>query len=166
MELNAEDGGDRRFIMVSSTEATEDEPDKNLCRDVTAKRVRLINASNDPKYADLAAEFAYLRSREIAFEDLDYDLAAKDAWTALEALHGLPLSLYNESEAWNAHESEAVTLVLADRFEPALVDWLKERKRQNVFVYAWAPGQIDRELAGMDVEVRSVRDTLVRSFQQ
>jgi adenine-specific DNA-methyltransferase len=30
MELNAEDGGSRRFIMVSSTEATEDDPDKNL----------------------------------------------------------------------------------------------------------------------------------------
>ena len=33
MELNAEDGGNRRFIMVSSTEATEDDPDKNLCRE-------------------------------------------------------------------------------------------------------------------------------------
>lgn len=36
MELNAEDGGERRFIMVSSTEAIADDPDKNLCRDVTA----------------------------------------------------------------------------------------------------------------------------------
>ncbi|MEP4957720.1 MAG: site-specific DNA-methyltransferase, partial [Roseobacter sp.] len=49
MELNAEDGGDRRFIMVSSTEATEDEPDKNICRDVTAERVRRLNASDDKK---------------------------------------------------------------------------------------------------------------------
>ena len=38
MELNAEDGGDRSFIMVSSTEATPEEPDKNICRDITAER--------------------------------------------------------------------------------------------------------------------------------
>ena len=49
MELNAEDGGSRRFIMVSSTEATEDDPDKNLCRDVTAERIRLLNASDDKR---------------------------------------------------------------------------------------------------------------------
>ncbi|MGR3502213.1 DNA methyltransferase [Pseudaestuariivita sp.] len=97
MELNAEDRGDRRFIMVSSTEATEDEPDKNLCRDVTAERVRRLNASDDPKYDSLAAPFAYLRTREIAFEDLDYDLAPKDAWAALETLHGLPLTIYEDA---------------------------------------------------------------------
>lgn len=166
MELNAEDGGDRRFIMVSSTEATEEEPDKNLCRDVTAERVRRLNASDDPKYADLAAPFAYLRTREIAFEDLDYDLAPKDAWAALETLHGLPLTIYDTATPWNAHEGDGVTLVMVDRYDPALLDWLRDRSRQNVFVYAWAPGQLARELAGVEVEIRSVRDTLVRSFQQ
>src|SRR5690606_28603502 len=82
MELNAEDGGDRRFIMVSSTEATADEPAKNLCRDVTAERIRRLNAANG-KYADLAAEFAYLRTQEIDFEDLDYDLTPGQVWSAL-----------------------------------------------------------------------------------
>lgn len=57
MELNAEDGGSRRFIMVSSSEATEDEPDKNICRDVTAERIRLLNRSDDKKYRNLTAGF-------------------------------------------------------------------------------------------------------------
>ncbi|WP_298361209.1 site-specific DNA-methyltransferase [uncultured Litoreibacter sp.] len=166
MELNAEDGGDRRFIMVSSTESTEDEPDKNLCRDVTAERVRRLNASDDPKYDGLAAPFAYLRTREIAFEDLDYDLAPKDAWAALETLHGLPLTIYEDAAVWNAHESEGVTLVMVDKYDAALLDWLREKSRQNVFVYAWAPGQLARELGDVEVEIRSVRDTLVRGFQQ
>ncbi|MEJ6404027.1 site-specific DNA-methyltransferase [Yoonia sp. 2307UL14-13] len=166
MELNAEDGGDRRFIMVSSTEATEDEPNKNLCRDVTAERVRRLNASDDPKYDGLSAPFAYLRTREIAFEDLDYDLAPKDAWAALETLHGLPLTIYEDAAAWNAHESEGVTLVMVDKYDSVLLDWLRERSRQNVFVYAWAPGQLARELGDVEVEIRSVRDTLVRGFQQ
>lgn len=166
IELNAEDGGDRRFIMVSSTEATAEEPNKNLCRDVTAERVRRLNASGDPKYADLAAPFAYLRTQEIAFEDLDYDLAPKDAWAALETLHGLPLTIYDSAAPWNAHEGEGVTLVLVDRYDPGLLDWLHDRSCQNVFVYAWAPGQLARELSGVEVEIRAVRDTLVRSFQQ
>lgn len=166
MELNAEDGGDRRFIMVSSTEATEDERDKNLCRDVTAERVRRLNANDEKKYADLAAPFAYMRTKEIAFEDLDYDLSPKDAWTALETLHGLPLTIYDTAALWNAHESEGVTLVMVDRYDAELLGWLRERSRQNVFVYAWAPGQLARELGGVEVEIRSVRDTLVRSFQQ
>jgi len=40
LELNQEDENHRRFIMVSSTEATETEPDKNICREVCAKRIK------------------------------------------------------------------------------------------------------------------------------
>ncbi len=166
MELNAEDGGSRRFIMVSSTEATEDDPDKNLCRDVTAERIRLLNASDDKKYADLAAGFAYLRTHEIAFEDLDYDLKPADAWAALEAMHDLPLTLYDGSAPWNLHEGETTALVLVDRFDPGLLRWLQGRDRQNLFVYAWAPGQIAQHLDGTHVDIRPVRDTLVKRFQQ
>lgn len=166
MELNAEDGGSRRFIMVSSTEATGEDPDKNLCREVTAERIRRLNASEDPKYADLAAGFAYLRTHEIAFEDLDYDLTPADAWTALEAMHDLPLTQYDPARPWNLHAGDGVALVLVDRFDPSLLDWLRGRDRQNLFVYAWAPGQIAQHLDGTHVDIRPVRDTLVKRFQQ
>jgi len=166
IELNAEDGGSRRFIMVSSTEATEDEPKKNLCRDVSAERIRLLNASDDKKYADLAAGFAYLRTHEIAFEDLDYDLQPADAWAALEAMHNLPLTPYDLACPWNLHEGDTTALVLVDRFDPSLLGWLQGRDRQNLFVYAWAPGQIAQHLDGTHVDIRPVRDTLVKRFQQ
>lgn len=165
MELNAEDGGDRRFIMVSSTEATEDDPDKNICRDVTAERVRRLNASDDKKYADLAAGFAYLRTKQIDFEDLDYDLNPSDAWTCLEAFHGLPLTPYDPDQPWNIHEGDGATLVLVDRFDLSLIEWLRPRTLQNVHVYAWAPGQITQHLDGMHVDVSPVRETLVKAFR-
>jgi adenine-specific DNA-methyltransferase len=68
-KLNAEDGGSRRFILVSSTEATEDAPDKNLCRDVCAERVRrvlggYVNAKGE-NIDGLGGGFAYLRARRI-----------------------------------------------------------------------------------------------------
>lgn len=165
MELNAEDGGDRHFIMVSSTEATEDDPDKNICRDVTAERVRRLNASDDKKYADLAAGFAYLRTKQIDFEDLDYDLNPSDAWTCLEAFHGLPLTPYDPDQPWNIHEGGGAILVLVDRFDLSLIEWLRPRTLQNVHVYAWAPGQITQHLDGMHIDVSPVRETLVKAFR-
>ena len=68
MELNAEAGGQRRFILCSSTEATAKEPDKNLCRDVCAERIRRVIATNG-----YDASFAYLQldkyeAADVAFE--------------------------------------------------------------------------------------------------
>ena len=40
MDLNKEDGGNRKCIMVQMTEATEAEPDKNICKDITRERVQ------------------------------------------------------------------------------------------------------------------------------
>ena len=40
LELNKEDGGNRKCIMVQMTEATEAEPEKNICKDITRERVK------------------------------------------------------------------------------------------------------------------------------
>ncbi|TAZ71097.1 site-specific DNA-methyltransferase (plasmid) [Rhizobium ruizarguesonis] len=166
MELNVEDGGGRRFVMVSSSEATGDQPDKNLCRDVTAERIRRINKSEDPKFADLAAEFAYLRCEEIDFEDLDHDLQQAQVWAALETIHDLPLTLYSGGH-WQEHRTEELTLVFADRVNAKLIDHLEEiaNRRENAFVYAWAPGQITQAIGDV-LDVRSVREELVGRFRQ
>jgi adenine-specific DNA-methyltransferase len=168
MEVNAGDEGSRRFIMVSSTEATETEPDKNICRDVTAERIRRLNAAKAGKYSNLSAEFAYLRTREIDFDALNLDLAPAEVWTALEAMHGLPLTRYDEALAWNEHAAEGITLILADRTDDALFDRLRKlaEARVNAFVYSWAPGQLKTALGTIDFEIRPVRETLVKRFQQ
>ena len=169
MALNAEDGGDRRFIMVSSTEATTAEPDKNICRDITAERIRRINTSDDPTFLELAAEFAYLRCRKLRFEDLDYEdgLRPEETWAALEALHQLPLTPYTPGP-WTTHETSDIALVYVDRFSADLVPWLQElaSSRKPTFVYSWAPGQIRDRLEDAEVEIRSVYDSLVTRFRQ
>lgn len=76
LALNAEDaeagGGQRRFILCSSTEATSKEPKKNLCRDVCAERMRRVIAGygNTP---GLAGDFVYLTMDKIDPADLDMD---------------------------------------------------------------------------------------------
>ena len=68
LALNAQDGGARRFILCSSTEATAKEPDKNLCRDVCAERIRRVIRTQG-----YDASFAYLQldkfdAADVAFE--------------------------------------------------------------------------------------------------
>ncbi len=47
MELNKEDGGNRKCIMVQMPENSVAEPDKNICKDITRERVkRAINKFN------------------------------------------------------------------------------------------------------------------------
>lgn len=168
MELNAGDGGSRRFIVVSSTEATADEPSKNLCRDVTAGRIRRLNEAGSGKYADLSAEFAYLRTREIDFDALNAELEPAEAWTALQAIHDLPLTRYDASRTWNECAGDGVILILADRTDEALIVRLRElaAERANAFVYSWTPGQLTTALGDVDFEIRPVRESLVKRFQQ
>lgn len=41
MDLNSEDGGNRSCIMVQMQENSEEEPEKNICKDLTRERIRL-----------------------------------------------------------------------------------------------------------------------------
>lgn len=72
LDLNAEDGGQRRFILCSSTETTGKEPDKNLCRDVCAERMRRVMAGygNTP---GLGGQFAYLTLDKFDPADVELD---------------------------------------------------------------------------------------------
>lgn len=167
MALNAGDGGARRFIMVSSTEATADAPDRNLCRDVTAGRIRRLNTSDNPAYAKLSAGFAYLRCRTLAFEDLDYDLQPAETWAALETMHGLPLTPYDPAP-WTLHEGDAIALVYVDTLEADLLPVLQRLSAAltPTFVYAWAAGQVREAASSLNVEVHGVRETLLARFRQ
>ena len=72
LALNAEDGGQRRFILCSSTEATSKEPKKNLCRDVCAERMRRVIAGYGST-PGLDGDFVYLTMDKIDPADLDMD---------------------------------------------------------------------------------------------
>lgn len=56
MELNKTDGGNRRFLLVQMTEATETESTKNVCKDITRERIK----RSIEKY-EYDAGFKYLR---------------------------------------------------------------------------------------------------------
>jgi adenine-specific DNA-methyltransferase len=166
MQLNSDDGGGRRFVMVSSTEATADEPGLNVCRDITAERIRRLNNSNDPEYVDLKAPFAYLRTREINFEDLDFELSVEEAWAALETFHGLPLTGWDPGASFAEHAGDDGVLLLVDRLTEGALATIRAHVAAGttLYLHAFAPGQLRTALEGLDVEVTGVRDALVKRF--
>ena len=86
LELNAEDDGNRRFILCSSTEATAKEPDKNLCRDVCAERLRRVMAGygGKPGYSVAqGGEFAYLQLDKIEAADVAFEATPDHATTLI-----------------------------------------------------------------------------------
>ncbi|MBV5332889.1 site-specific DNA-methyltransferase, partial [bacterium] len=86
LELNAEDNGQRRFILCSSTEATHKEPEKNLCRDVCAERLRRVmrgyggKAAYSPEQGD---SFAYLQLDLIEAADVNFEATEEHAFQML-----------------------------------------------------------------------------------
>ncbi|WP_298189636.1 site-specific DNA-methyltransferase [Metallibacterium sp.] len=144
-KLNAEDGGDRRFILVSSTEATEDQPEKNLCRDVCAERVRRVlggytNAKGEA-VPGLGGGFAYLRTRRIAKHRLGLKIDHAEVWNALQLLHGHALSPWPRG----GFASDGALAYLADLREAhaaRLRAWLAAPLPDAAgtrTLYSWAP---------------------------
>jgi len=146
-KLNAEDGGERRFILISSTEATADEPHKNLCRDVCAERVRRVlggytNAKGEA-VAGLGGGFAYLHARRIPPHRLALKIEHAEVWHALQLLHRRPLAPW----PGGGFAADGALAYLAD-FREAHVEklraWLEGVEQATI--YSWAPERV-RELA-------------------
>lgn len=165
MELNAADGGERAFILASSTEATEDEPHKNICDQVTAERIRRLNADVN-KYQDLVAGFAYLKCRQVNPLEIDDALTAEAAWSILQVHHGLALNPWPENKSLSIHSTDEFALILIDYWTNTTLDEIQPilRTGRSVFLYAFEPGQVTGLDQQSNVEVRAVRETLQRLF--
>jgi adenine-specific DNA-methyltransferase len=148
-KLNAEDGGSRRCILISSTEATIDEPDKNLCRDVCAERVRRVlggyTNGKGEAVAGLGGGFAYLRARRIAPHRLATRIDHPEVWHALCLMHDLPLAPWAGNGLAAAAGSDCAIAYVADvdaGTETALRDWSATIGELPLTLYAWTPERV------------------------
>lgn len=166
MTLNAEDGGGRRFILVSSTEATAEDPTRNICRDVCAERIRRLVAGA-PGRDPLPGNFSYARGRTIAFHDLAYDLPPEEVWLAVQTIHGLPLTGYVAGEPLQVASDGEMTVAYCDKPTPEALERLERLAASDFLIaYSWSPGR----LASVEerfpmAEIRALPDELVRRFQ-
>ena len=91
INAEAEDEEPRRFIVVSSSEATGAEPEKNICRDVSSARLRAAvdgykvrKKSGFEEVAGLGGGFGYFRARSLPIEKVGLQLQDSQIWHALQ----------------------------------------------------------------------------------
>jgi adenine-specific DNA-methyltransferase len=163
LKLNAEDKGNRRFILVSNTEATTEEPDKNLCRDVCARRVqRVIQGYGDTP--GLAGDFAYLRTRRVAPGRL-VEIEHSQVWTALQMIHRETLAPHEQADFLSAGDAEAA-LIYVPRFTPKMVPALRKAVQASAAVnlYSWQPETLQQHIRAGHVQHEAIPENLARRF--
>ena len=171
-KLNQEDGGHRRVILVSSTEATAEEPDKNLCRDVCAERVRRVvtgYGTGDAKVEGLRGDFAYLRCRRIPVGELT-EIDHAQVWTALQLTHCPMLAHFDEDAkvltARMGDDAGGVLIYvphLTAKNTKALLKSVTEAR--SAIVYTWQPDLAALRLKNEgNVEIQPVPESLARRF--
>jgi adenine-specific DNA-methyltransferase len=154
----------RRFILVSNTEATPAEPDKNLCRDVCARRVRRVIEG----YGDtpgLGGNFAYLRARRISPGQL-LEIEHEQVWNALQLLHTGALAPYDAKPGflWTGDEHEALAYV--PRFTEKLLPSLRSAIKTTgaVTIYSWQPELLRQRVRSQRAHHEAIPETLARKF--
>lgn len=167
LQLNKEDDGERRFILVSSTEATADEPSKNLCRDVCATRVRRAiegyTTDKARQVAGLGDGFAYLRAKHIPVHRLEENLDDNLVWSYIQMKHHHPLTDRGSMLAvstWN--EQVLIYLpVTTAKFKAALSEALAQHPQ--AIVYTWTPSALANIVD--ENSLREVPADLTRGFR-
>ena len=163
LEQNAEDEGNRRFILVSSTEANEEEPNKNVCRDVCAVRLKAVIQGFGGK-APAGGDFAYLQTRRISPGKL-LEIGHDEVWIALQLALGENLSLYEDAPfLWTGNEESAICYV--PRFHREIVSALRCNVKQSaeVAIYSWQPQTLQQHIRDSHVSHFPVSETLTRWF--
>jgi adenine-specific DNA-methyltransferase len=167
-KLNAADGGKRRVILVSSTEATEDDPNKNLCRDVCATRVRRVIEGYTPAGGEpvpgLGGDFAYLRTRRVSPREL-LEVDHAQVWIALQLMHRDAIAPFEQGKfCWAGDEDEAVMYLPRFRKEEAALLRKQVKRSGTVVLYSWQPRTVAQHLRAGHVTHLAIPETLARRF--
>ena len=166
LELNNEDQQNRRFIMVSSTEATAAELDKNICRDVCSKRIKGVIEGYGTTLGT-GGNFAYLRTRRLPFETLHLEIQHDQVWYALQLIHSGGISPYSQDDAIQKSESEKSIILYLPELSPAIIDAVLETADKTTIptvIYTWQPGTLAPQIHNEQVTIEQIPEYLVQRF--
>lgn len=173
LRMNKADGGQRRFVMVSSREATTENPDKNICRDVCAVRLRRIvegySSSRNGAVPGLGGSFAYLKATPVPMHRLEEQLSDSMVWSFALQTCGHPLSPVQAGLSVSIRASHLVAYCSNTKAATlqALKAALAEHKGPSV-VLSWAPQTVQEALLerGSGTSFVAVPQDLQRAFRQ
>ncbi len=170
LKINSEDGGRRRFILISNTEAMIETPDKNLCRDVCAERVRRVIAGYDDQkgqgVAGLGGGFAYLRCRRIPAATVFRGIEHAQVWTALQLIHDMALTPYQTGLPMQAAEGARGLVIYLPKLTEAVLDALQTAMHATgqAVVYSWQPALLAQRLTDPRLAFEPIPAFLVHRF--
>jgi adenine-specific DNA-methyltransferase len=176
LALNEEDGGNRSFMLVSSTEATAKEPVKNVCRDITSKRLQAAiqgysfrQKQKLVKVEGLGGEYAYLKANRVPRQTLAIDIRHEQVWMALQQLHASVVSPYVENVSFQELSGENLKYdmlyvpSLDDSKILQLIDRLSEQTKPCV-VFSWQSGLLLQRVKNSNVKIEKIPDYLIERF--
>lgn len=165
LELNRADGGNRRFVMVSSTEATAAEPEKNICRDVCAERIRRVIEGYGGKEGT-GGHFAYLRVRRIEQEAVLTDIDHPQVWIALQLIHRQYFAPFVEAAPLQESLTPQGGLVYATQVSDDIVAHILALAAAvpHLTIYTWQPGLLRGRINLEGVTIEQIPHYLVSRF--
>lgn len=155
MQVNAEDEGSRKFIMVSSTEANDSEPDKNVCRDVAQKRLIAAiegysykSGKNNKDVEGLGGEFAYLRTKHIPVETVFNEIQHEQIWTALQLIHENGFGHYKDKAVIQVRESQNSFIAYIPKLTDEALEKVQNavKDKTSVTLYSWQPALLKQRI--------------------
>lgn len=159
LDLNSDDDGQRRYILCSSTEATDKEPEKNLCRDVCAERLRRVSAgyAGRPAFnAEQGGEFAYLQLIKADSADVPFEAKPAEAHTLLSLRLAHTVSTFNNEPVQRiARAGDCDILIcvqVAEESIATLADWPAANGVARIAVYSERPESLSEALEGRGVD--------------
>jgi adenine-specific DNA-methyltransferase len=169
LKMNAAnpDQAPRRFILVSNTEATEQEPDKNLCRDVCRQRVANVISG----YGDVpgtGGAFTYLRTRRIPMTRVVRRIEHPQVWLFLQLMHFGDLAAEAPLASGRLHARcvpEQAVFYLTTLTEAILQRLEKECENvANVTIYTWQPEALATRMESPGISILPIPQTLIDRF--
>ena len=167
LALNNEDGGNRKFILCSSTEETAKEPDKNLCRDVCAERVRsVINGKNTQKA--LGGSFAYLQLDLLQSADALFELTPEHATLMLRLREAQAAGVETNEEVIVIASNDTLAVLVCPVVSKPAIKQLLAYPCERVAVYSDRPDTVEAAFikAGRVANCYNLADSLIRTQKQ
>lgn len=174
LDLNKEDGGNRSFILVSATEASVNEPEKNVCRDITSKRLKAaINgytyqtAKGKQNVEGLGGEFGYMRTRRIPLEEVFNDMQHDQIWYALQLIHAGSIRPYDAIAGLQRADDGQDAIVYLPYLDEGLIEDVEkilDSGLRSVTVYSWQPGQLRQRIHATNASFETIPQHLIDRF--
>lgn len=159
LELNAEDGGQRRYILCASTEATKNEPHKNLCRDACAERMRRVNAgvAGRPGFSpEQGGEFAYLQLDRVAPADIPFEATVQHAHPLLSLRLSHSIQAFTNDAVQVIARAADCDILLCTRVDTGsletLAGWSQSHGGARIAVYSERPDSLSEALTALGVD--------------